>query len=101
MSNVEICLSTADLNKPLWRDAALWRLWCWCRAQAAARPRTTRLGGVPLRIGLGELAATPQELRQGTGLDAKSLCQALEHGCALGLFTLRKTPWGVRIKLDE
>lgn len=101
MSTRNITLGPAELASPLWQDAPLWRLWCWCRASAARRRRTASLGGVPLRLEAGQLAATPDELALGTGLARHELLRALNLARRLGLVDLTRTPWGLRIAIVD
>lgn len=97
MKNGTILLPRAVLETPLWQDAAFWRLWTWCLLAAGRRARTAVVGGVPARLAAGELAVTPQALRQATGLSADELRRCLAFGKKIGRLTVRPMAWGLRI----
>jgi len=55
------------------------------------------LGQVPMRLAAGQVAATVQDICQGTGLSAEAVRKSLTVGKELGLLEVRPTPWGMQI----
>jgi len=99
MRNDHILLRRSLLTSPAWKHADFWRLWCWCLLNAAHKARTTVLGGVPTPVAAGQLAATMEEIRTGTGLEPEAILKSLAIGKNIGLLELRRSPWGLRIAI--
>jgi hypothetical protein len=99
MGNGNFVLHRALVSSPVWMHADLWRLWCWCLFTIADRPRDMCIGGVPLRVAAGQLAAPPADICRATGLSLDALRCCLEIGKRSGFLDVRATPWWLRIEI--
>lgn len=88
-------------SDPVWQDQALWRVWCWGLLRAAKKSREASLGGVPVRLAAGQLAASLEQMRQDTGLEVASLRQALSLGKRLGILEVQPVLFGLRITIVD
>ena len=99
MHNETITIPIPKPDSPLWREADLWRLWSWSLFHAARKRRRISIEGLPLELAAGELAASLSAIVEETGLPLNAVRQALRIGKELGLWTVRLTPWWVRIAI--
>lgn len=87
------------LRTDLWRNAELWRLWCWCWFSAARKLRTTQVNMMPVRLAAGQVAATLEVICEQTGLGPEVVRKNLAVGKSAGLLELRAAHWGLRITI--
>jgi len=101
MTNSNILLSRKTLSTRLWQDADLWRLWSWCMLKAAKKSCVVEREGVLIGLRAGELAETFPHICQSTGLQPEAVRTSLATGKKLGFFTIRVTPWALRISIAD
>jgi hypothetical protein len=99
MRDGNINLPGTLLSSAAWEHADLWRLWCWCLFMAAPRARTMHIGGLPLRVAAGQLAAPLGEIGRATGLTPEAVRRCLVIGKRHGFLDVRAAPWWLRITI--
>ncbi len=97
MERSTLTLHPGLLQTPAWKDANLWRVWCWCLLSAARKARTISFEGMRMRLAPGEAAAPLAMLARSTGLSPHEVRTSLQMGKTLGLLEVRATPWALRI----
>ncbi len=99
MCNKTITLAIPEPDSPLWREADLWRLWSWSLFHASRKRKHARIEGLSVELTAGELAAPLSIIEKETGLKQEGVQRALLIGKNIGLWTVRFTPWWVRISI--
>ena len=97
MRNGYILLWRCSLESIIWKDAKLWRLWCWLLLNVRWKGGRGLLGRQPVVLEPGELVTSLEALAASTGLSAKEVRSALALGKSIGALTTKGTPWGTRV----
>lgn len=97
MRNGYILLWRNSLESAIWKDAKLWRLWCWLLLSARWKCGKDLLGRQPVQLAPGEIVTSLDGLAACTGLSLKEVRSALALGKRIGALTTKGTPWGTRI----